>query len=93
MVSKRMANIMVNGLILSGFLLFGSQVTDFPDIWKKIEGKWSYVGNVVEKKQILVLIEKNPKTTNDEIFNKEIKKMPFITLSPKGAILNIDPLP
>ena len=92
MVSKRMANIMVNSIILSGFLLFGSQVTDFPDIWKKIEGKWSYVGNVVEKKQILVLIEKNPKTSNDEIFNKEIKKMPFITLSPKGEVMDLQPL-
>ena len=83
---------MVNSIILSGFLLFGSQVTDFPDIWKKIEGKWSYVGNVVEKKQILVLIEKNPKTSNDEIFNKEIKKMPFITLSPKGEVMDLQPL-
>jgi hypothetical protein len=77
---------MISSIMLSGLLLFSGQVTDFPEIWRKIEGKWSYVGQVKEKAQILVWIEK-------KIINKEIKKMPFITLFLKGEVLNIDPLP
>ena len=79
-------------MILSGVLMFSGQNIDFPDIWKKIEGKWSYVGQVKEKNQILVWIEKQTKTPNTKILNKEIKKMPFITLSPKGEVLNLEPL-
>ena len=48
--------------MLSGLLLVGGQTIDFPQIWQKIEGKWSYVGQVKEKTQILVWIEKQTKT-------------------------------
>ena len=78
--------------MLSGILLFGGQGIDFTDIWKKVEGKWSYVGEVKEKKQILIWIEKTPKTKGSEILTREIKKMPFITLSPTGEVLNLEPL-
>tara|TARA_R100000458_G_C8264601_1_gene239772 strand:- start:651 stop:890 length:240 start_codon:yes stop_codon:yes gene_type:complete len=78
--------------MLSGFLLFSMQPIDFPQVWKKIEGKWSYVGQVKEKNQILVWIENKTKTANNQILNKEIKRMPFITLSPKGEVLELDPL-
>jgi len=84
---------MINAVMLSGILLFSGQTFDFPAIWKKVEGKWSYVGQVKEKKQILVWIEKTPKAQGTEILTREIKKMPFITLSPKGEVLNINPLP
>jgi hypothetical protein len=83
---------MISSVMLSGLLLFSSQTIDFPKVWQKIEGKWSYVGEVKEKTQILVWIEKKTKTPNTEILNKEIKKMPFITLSPKGEVLNLEPL-
>jgi len=83
---------MINSIMLSGLLLIGGQPIDFPKVWQKIEGKWSYVGQVKEKNQILVWIEKQTKTPNTKILNKEIKKMPFITLSPKGEVLNLEPL-
>ena len=83
---------MFSSIILSGVLLFSGQPLDFPDIWKKIEGKWSYVGEVKEKNQILFWVEKKTKTPNTKILNKEIKKMPFITLSPTGEVLNLEPL-
>ena len=83
---------MVSNIILSSILLFGGQDIDFPSIWKKIEGKWSYVGQVTERKQILVWIEKTPKTPKTKILTKEIKKMPFITLSPTGEVLELQPL-
>ena len=83
---------MINSIMLSGLLLFSGQPIDFPQVWQKIEGKWSYVGQVKEKNQILVWIEKKTKTPNTKILNKEIKKMPFITLSPTGEVLNLDPL-
>ena len=83
---------MINSIMLSGLLLIGGQPIDFPKVWQKIEGKWSYVGQVKEKNQILFWIEKQKKTPNTNILNKEIKKMPFITLSPKGEVLNLEPL-
>ena len=83
---------MINSMVLSGLLLFSGQTIDFPQIWQKIEGKWSYVGQIKEKTQILVWIEKKTKTPNTKILNKEIKKMPFITLSPTGEVLNLEPL-
>ncbi len=83
---------MINSIMLSGLLLFSGQPIDFPQVWQKIEGKWSYVGQVKEKNQILVWIEKKTKTPNTKILNKEIKKMPFITLSPTGEVLNLEPL-
>ena len=83
---------MMSGVMLSGILLFGRQSIDFSHIWKKVEGEWSYVGQVKEKKQILGWIEKIPKTTGSEILNIEIKKMPFITLVPTGEVVNLEPL-
>ena len=86
---------MLSNVILSGLLIFSGQNVDFPDIWKKIEGKWSYVGEVKEvkeKPQILFWIEKKTKTTSKNIVNKEIKKMPFIVLTPKGEVLDLEPL-
>lgn len=83
---------MISSVMLSGILFLGGQVVDFPTIWKKVEGKWSYVGQVKEKKQILIWIEKTPKTQDSEILTREIKKMPFITLSPTGEVLNLEPL-
>ena len=55
---------MLNSVMLSGILLFSGQPIDFPEVWKKIQGKWSYVGQVKEKTQILVWIEKKTKTSN-----------------------------
>jgi hypothetical protein len=89
---QRMVYKMINSTILSSILLFSGQTFDFPSIWKKVEGKWSYVGQVKEKKQILIWIEKTPKSKGSEILTREIKKMPFITLSPTGEVLNLDPL-
>ena len=72
-------------------MLSGPSV-DQPSIWEKIQGKWSYVGEVKEKQQILIWIEKKTKTNNSEILTKEIKRMPFIILSPEGEVVNISPL-
>ncbi len=72
--------------------MLSGQNIDFPNIWKKVEGNWSYVGDVKEKTQILMWIEKKPKTDSNKIVIKEIKKMPFIILSPKGEVVNIQPL-
>ena len=89
---QRTVYIMMSSVMLSSILFLSSQPIDFPDIWKKVEGKWSYVGQVKEKKQILVWIEKTPKTQGSEILIREIKKMPFITLKPTGEVLNLEPL-
>ena len=86
---------MLSTTILSGLLMFSGQNIDFPDVWKKIEGKWSYVGEVKEvkeKPQILFWIEKKTKTNSKNIVTKEIKKMPFIILTPKGEVLDLEPL-
>ena len=86
---------MFSSAILSGILMFSGQNIDFPDVWKKIEGKWSYVGQVketTEKPQILFWIEKKKKTISKNIVTKEIKKMPFIVLTPKGEVLDLEPL-
>ena len=52
---------------------------------------WNYF-TPQEKQQILMWIEKKTKTNNSEILTKEIKRMPFIILSPQGEVINIDPL-
>ena len=83
---------MLSSVILSGVLMFSGQNIEFPDIWKKIEGKWSYVGEVKEKPQILFWIEKKTKTNSKNIVNKEAKKMPFIVLTPRGEVLDLEPL-
>ena len=83
---------MLSNIILSGLLMISGQNIDFPEIWKKVEGKWSYVGEVKEKPQILFWIEKKTKTNSKNIIIKEIKKMPFVVLTPKGEVLDIEPL-
>ena len=86
---------MFSSIVLSGLLTLSGQNLDFPEVWKKIEGKWSYVGEVKEvkeKPQILFWIEKKTKSNFKTIVTKEIKKMPFIILSPKGEVLDIEPL-
>ncbi len=86
---------MLSSVVLSGLLMISGQNLDFPEVWKKIEGKWSYVGEVKEvkeKPQILFWIEKKTKSNFQNIVTKEIKKMPFIILSPKGEVLDIEPL-
>ena len=54
---------MTSSIILSGLLMFSGQNIDFPEIWKKIEGKWSYVGEVKEKSQILFYKDNSPLKT------------------------------
>ena len=83
---------MLSSALLSGLLMISGQNIDFPEVWKKIEGKWSYVGEVKEKPQILFWIEKKTKTDSKNIIIKEIKKMPFVVLTPKGEVLDIEPL-
>ena len=83
---------MLSSIMLSGLLMISGQNIDFPEIWRKIEGKWSYVGEVKEKTQILFWIEKKTKSKSNNIITKEIKKMPFIILSPKGEVVEIEPL-
>ena len=83
---------MLSSIALSGLLMLSGQSVDFPEVWKKIEGKWSYVGEVKEKPQILFWIEKKTKTIPKNIVTKEIKKMPFIVLTPKGEVLDLEPL-
>ena len=83
---------MLSSLMLSGLLMFSGQNLDFPKVWKKIEGEWSYVGEVKEKPQILFWIEKKTKTKSNNIVTKEIKKMPFIVLTPTGEVLDLEPL-
>ena len=83
---------MLTNVMLSSMLMIFGQNIDFPDVWKKIEGKWSYVGEVKEKPQILFWIEKKTKIEPKNIITKEIKKMPFIILSPKGEVLDLEPL-
>ena len=83
---------MLSSALLSGLLMISGQNIDFPEVWKKIEGKWSYVGEVKEKPQILFWIEKKTKSKSKNIVTKEIKMMPFIILTPKGEVLDIEPL-
>jgi len=87
-----MNNTMLNSVMLSGILMFSGQSVDFPEVWKKIEGKWSYVGKVKEKPQILFWIENKTKSNSKNIVTKEIKKMPFIVLNPEGEVLELEPL-
>ena len=75
---------MISNILMAGILIFSGQELTKSSIWQKIEGTWSYIGKVQEKPQVLVWLEKNIKSKNQEIFTKEIKKMPFLTLSPKG---------
>ena len=91
-ITVRNNNNMLSSALLSGLLMISGQNIDFPEVWKKIEGKWSYVGEVKEKPQILFWIEKKTKSKSKNIVTKEIKKMPFIILTPKGEVLDLEPL-
>ena len=66
---------------------------DFPKVWEKIDGQWSYVGKVKEKPQILFWLEKKTKTQSKNLLINEIRKMPFIIYRAKGETVDIDPLP
>ena len=66
---------------------------DFPKVWDKIDGQWSYIGKVKETPQVLFWLEKKTKTQSKNLLINEIKKMPFIIYRPKGEIVNLDPLP
>ncbi len=83
---------MISNIVLSSLLMISGQNVDFPEVWKKIQGEWSYVGEVKEKPQILFWIEKRTKSKSKSIITKDIKKMPFIVLSPKGEVMNLKPL-
>ena len=83
---------MISNIVLSSLLMISGQNVDFPQVWIKIQGEWSYVGEVKEKPQILFWIEKKTKSKSKSIITKDIKKMPFIVLSPKGEVMNLKPL-
>ena len=84
---------MVSSVILAGVIALSSPNMDFPKVWEKIDGQWSYIGKVKEKPQVLFWLEKKTKTQSKNLLINEIKKMPFIIYRPKGEIVNLDPLP
>ena len=84
---------MVSSVILAGVIALSSPNVDFPKVWEKIDGQWSYVGKVKEKPQVLFWLEKKTKTQSKNLLINEIKKMPFIIYRPKGEIVKLDPLP
>ena len=84
---------MVSSVILAGVIALSSPNMDFPKVWEKIDGQWSYVGKVKEKPQVLFWLEKKTKTQSKNLLINEIKKMPFIIYRPKGEIVKLDPLP
>ena len=56
---------MISSMMLSGILLFWGQTFDFPNIWKKVEGKWSYVGASKGKKANSCLDRKDTKNCKE----------------------------
>ena len=84
---------MVSSIILAGVIALSSPNMDFPKVWEKIDGQWSYVGKVKEKPQVLFWLEKKTKTQSKNLLINEIKKMPFIIYRPKGELVELDPLP
>ena len=84
---------MVSSVILAGLIALSSPNMDFPKVWEKIDGQWSYVGKVKEKPQVLFWLEKKTKTQSKNLLINEIRKMPFIIYRPKGEIVKLDPLP
>jgi|TARA_Y100001951_G_C11034383_1_gene126729 hypothetical protein len=84
---------MVSSVILAGVIALSSPNMDFPKVWEKIDGQWSYVGKVKEKPQVLFWLEKKTKTQSKNLLINEIRKMPFIIYRPKGEIVKLDPLP
>ena len=84
---------MVSSVILAGVMALSSPKMDFPKVWEKINGQWSYIGKVKEKPQVLFWLEKKTKTQSKNLLINEIRKMPFIIYRPKGEIVKLDPLP
>jgi hypothetical protein len=84
---------MFSSLIMAGVIAISSPNMDFPKVWEKIDGQWSYVGKVKEKPQVLFWLEKKTKTQSKNLLTNEIRKMPFIIYRPKGELVNLDPLP
>ena len=84
---------MVSSVILAGVIALSSPNMDFPKVWEKINGQWSYIGKVKEKPQVLFWLEKKTKTQSKNLLINEIRKMPFIIYRPKGEIVKLDPLP
>ena len=84
---------MFSNLIMAGVIAISSPNMDFPKVWEKIDGQWSYVGKVKEKPQVLFWLEKKTKTQSKNLLTNEIRKMPFIIYRPKGELVNLDPLP
>ena len=84
---------MFSNLIMAGVIAISSPNMDFPKVWEKIDGQWSYVGKVKEKPQVLFWLEKKTKTQSKNLLINEIRKMPFIIYRPKGELVNLDPLP
>ena len=84
---------MVSSVILAGVIALSSPNIDFPKVWEKIDGQWSYVGKVKEKPQVLFWLEKKTKTQSENLLINEIRKMPFIIYRPKGELVKLDPLP
>ena len=84
---------MVSSVILAGVIALSGPNMDFPKVWEKIDGQWSYVGKVKEKPQVLFWLEKKTKTQSKNLLINEIRKMPFIIYRPKGEIVKLDPLP
>ena len=84
---------MVSSIILAGVIALSSPNMDFPKVWEKVDGQWSYIGKVKEKPQILFWLEKKTKTQSKNLLTNEIRKMPFIIYRPKGELVELDPLP
>jgi hypothetical protein len=78
---------------MAGVIAISSPNMDFPKVWDKIDGQWSYVGKVKEKPQVLFWLEKKTKTQSKNLLINEIRKMPFIVYRPKGELVELDPLP
>ena len=84
---------MFSNLIMAGVIAISTPNMDFPKVWDKIDGQWSYVGKVKEKPQVLFWLEKKTKTQSKNLLTNEIRKMPFIIYRTKGETVDIDPLP
>ena len=65
---------MFSNLIMAGVIAISSPNMDFPKVWEKIDGQWSYVGKVKEKPQVLFWLEKKTKTQSKNLLTNEIRK-------------------
>ncbi len=64
---------MFSTLIMAGVIAISSPNMDFPKVWEKIDGQWSYVGKVKEKPQVLFWLEKKTKTQSKNLLINEMK--------------------